>query len=216
MAQPYADLAEVVERHHNSGRTAVGFVHGAGLSRGALASSVAHDAHNIIAIGIVDDDLRRAIARVAEIGGGLVVNTGDITAKCPLPVAGLLSDAPLEDVIAKSNQCNTAAKLLGWRGESPFMTLSFLALSVIPALKITDQGLVDVERAPSCLFTSAEQQRRRGAMRLATSRAWRVPGNQSGGRPSATAIRSARSPLTVFLSARRLLSPVGGLYDRPV
>ena len=151
MAQPYADLAEVVERHHNSGRTAVGFVHGAGLSRGALASSVAHAAHNIIAIGIVDDDLRRAIARVAEIGGGLVVNTGDITAKCPLPVAGLLSDAPLEDVIAKSNQCNTAAKLLGWRGESPFMTLSFLALSVIPALKIPirDSSMSNARRRAS-------------------------------------------------------------------
>jgi adenine deaminase len=144
------DLAKmaVVERHYATGRAAVGFVRGSGLSSGALASSVAHDAHNIVAIGMDDEDLRFAVQRVAEIGGGLVVaDTGRITAECPLPVAGLLSDAPLDEVIAQSDRCNNAAKALGWQGGSPFTTLSFLALSVIPALKITDQGLVDVEQA---------------------------------------------------------------------
>jgi adenine deaminase len=149
VADPDRDLAKVavVERHHASGRTAVGFVRGAGLARGALASSMAHDAHNIVAIGMDDDDLRGAVERVAEIGGGLVViEAGEITAECPLPVAGLLSVAPLAEVIDQSRRCDQEAVRLGWSGASPFLTLSFLALSVIPSLKITDQGLVDVER----------------------------------------------------------------------
>jgi adenine deaminase len=144
-----SDLAKiaVVERHLATGRIGLGFVSGSGLRRGALASSVAHDAHNLVAIGMTDDDLCAAITRLATIGGGIVaVEDGAVLAECPLPVAGLLSDAPLAEVIAASRSCNDAAAALGWRGAAPFLTLAFLALSVIPSLKITDRGLVDVDR----------------------------------------------------------------------
>src|SRR5579884_394978 len=137
----------VVERHLATGRVGLGFVHGSGLERGALASTVAHDAHNIVVVGAADDDMRVAVERVVEIGGGIVaVDGGRVVAECPLPVAGLLSVAPLADVIAQSRACNEAAAALGWSGDTPFLTLSFLGLSVIPSLKITDRGLVDVER----------------------------------------------------------------------
>jgi len=137
----------VVERHLATGRVGVGFVGGSGLQRGALASTVAHDAHNIVVIGASDDDMLAAVERAVELGGGIVaVEEGRVLAECPLPVAGLLSDAPLADVIAQSRACNDAAAALGWQGATPFLTMSFLGLSVIPALKITDRGLVDVER----------------------------------------------------------------------
>jgi adenine deaminase len=149
IADPDRDLAKiaVVERHLATGRVGVGFVCGSGLQRGALASTVAHDAHNLVVLGISDDDMLAAVARAAELGGGIVaVEGGRVLAECPLPVAGLFSDAPLDDVIAQSRGCTDAAVALGWRGATPFLTMSFLALSVIPALKITDRGLVDVER----------------------------------------------------------------------
>jgi adenine deaminase len=149
IADPDRDLAKiaVVERHLATGRVGVGFVCGSGLQRGALASTVAHDAHNLVVLGISDDDMLAAVARAAELGGGIVaVEGGRVLAECPLPVAGLFSDAPLDDVIAQSRGCTDAAAALGWRGATPFLTMSFLALSVIPALKITDRGLVDVER----------------------------------------------------------------------
>jgi adenine deaminase len=137
----------VVERHLATGRIGLGFVSGSGLQRGALASSVAHDAHNIVVVGANDSDLAFAVTRLAEIGGGIVaVDGGRVLAECPLPVAGLLSDAPLDEVIAQSRACNDAAHGLGWSGSTPFLTLSFLGLSVIPSLKITDRGLVDVDR----------------------------------------------------------------------
>ena len=143
------DLAKiaVVERHLATGRIGRGFVSGSGLQRGALASSVAHDAHNIVVVGMSDSDMAFAVQRLAEIGGGIVaVDDGNVLAECPLPIAGLLSDAPLADVIAQSRACNDAAHALGWTGATPFLTLSFLGLSVIPSLKITDRGLVDVDR----------------------------------------------------------------------
>jgi adenine deaminase len=143
------DLAKiaVVERHLATGRVGVGFVRGSGLNRGALASTVAHDAHNIVVLGVSDDDMLAAVARTAELGGGIVaVADGRVLAECPLPVAGLLSVAPLADVIDQSRACNEAAAELGWVGATPFLTMSFLGLSVIPSLKITDRGLVDVER----------------------------------------------------------------------
>jgi adenine deaminase len=143
------DLAKiaVVERHLATGRVGRGFVSGSGLRRGALASSVAHDAHNIVVVGMSDEDMAFAVTRLAEIGGGIVaVDGARILAECPLPIAGLLSDAPLADVIAQSRACNDAAHALGWSGATPFLTLSFLGLSVIPHLKITDRGLVDVDR----------------------------------------------------------------------
>jgi adenine deaminase len=143
------DLAKiaVIERHLGTGRIGRGFVRGSGLRQGALASTVSHDAHNIIVLGMSDDDMARAVERLGEIGGGIVVVAGGaVKAELPLPVAGLLADAPLADVIAKSLACNDAARALGWSGATPFLTLSFLGLSVIPSLKITDRGLVDVDR----------------------------------------------------------------------
>ena len=136
----------VVERHLGTGRIGLGFVSGSGLQRGALASTVAHDAHNIVVLGMNDEDMASAVTRLAEIGGGIVaVSGGAVLAQCPLPVAGLLSDAPLDVVIEQSRACNEAAAALGWQGATPFLTLAFMALSVIPSLKITDQGLVDVD-----------------------------------------------------------------------
>jgi adenine deaminase len=149
VADPERDLAKiaVIERHLATGRVGVGFVRGSGLRRGALASTVAHDAHNLVVLGVSDDDMLAAVAHAVELGGGIVaVEDGRVLAECPLPVAGLFSDAPLDDVIAQSRACNDAAAALGWSGATPFLTMSFLALSVIPALKITDRGLVDVER----------------------------------------------------------------------
>jgi adenine deaminase len=147
--EPSGELAKiaVVERHLGTGRIGRGYVAGSGLERGALASTVAHDAHNIIVVGMNEDDMARAVTRLGELGGGIVVvDGGNVKAELPLPVAGLLADAPLQEVIEKSLACNDAARELGWSGATPFLTLSFLGLSVIPSLKITDRGLVDVDR----------------------------------------------------------------------
>ncbi len=143
------DLAKiaVVERHLATGRVGLGFVSGSGLMRGALASSVAHDAHNVVVVGMDDGAMTLAVQRLVALGGGIVAVDGtEIVAECPLPIAGLLSDAPLADVIGQSRACNDAAHTLGWTGATPFLTLAFLGLSVIPHLKITDRGLVDVDR----------------------------------------------------------------------
>jgi adenine deaminase len=136
----------VVERHLGTGRVGLGFVKGFGLRRGAIASSLAHDAHNIIVVGADDGDMTRAVQRLAETGGGLVViNERGVQAELPLPVAGILSDAPFEEVVELSDACLAAVRELGCEFPAPFQTLSFLALSVIPKLKITDRGLIDVE-----------------------------------------------------------------------
>jgi len=137
----------VVERHHGTGRIGKGFVRGFGLKRGALASTVAHDSHNIVAVGMSDDELCRAINRVREIGGGLVAAEGErIICELPLPIAGLMSDRNAEFVAERTEDLNEAAHSLGCNLKSPFMALSFMALPVIPKLKITDLGLVDVEK----------------------------------------------------------------------
>ena len=149
MADPERDLAKiaVVERHLGTGRLGLGLVRGFGLRSGALASSVAHDAHNIVVVGVDDHDMARAVRRLSEIGGGVVVvEDGGVRAELALPIAGLLSEAPLDDVVAASRGCIDAAAKLGCALESPFQQLAFLALSVIPSLKITDAGLVDVDR----------------------------------------------------------------------
>jgi adenine deaminase len=149
VADAEAGLAKiaVLERHHATGRIGLGFVAASGLERGALASTVAHDAHNLVVIGMTDEEMAFAVRHLAGIGGGIVVVEGErIVAECPLPVAGLLSDAPLADVIAQSAATNAGARELGWTGATPFLTMAFLALSVIPSLKITDRGLVDVDR----------------------------------------------------------------------
>jgi len=137
----------VVERHHGTGRIGRGFVRGFGLRRGALASTVAHDSHNIVAVGMSDDELCRAINRVREIGGGLVVADEErIKCELPLPIAGLMSDRDAEFIAERMKDLNETVHSLGCNLKSPFMTLSFLALPVIPKLKITDLGLVDVEK----------------------------------------------------------------------
>ncbi len=148
VADPARDLAKVavVERHHGTGRIGLGFVRGFGLQRGAFASTVAHDAHNIVVVGVDDGDIARAVQRLAELGGGLVVvESRGVRAELPLPVAGLLSEAPADEVAALSHACVSALAELGCTVESPFQALAFLALSVIPSLKLTDQGLVDVD-----------------------------------------------------------------------
>ena len=148
-SDPGRDLVKlaVAERHLGTGRIGLGLLSGSGLRRGAIASSVAHDAHNLVVAGANDDDMASAMARLAEIGGGIVaVEGGKVLAECPLPVAGLLSDQPLDVVVSESRACNDAAHELGWSGATPFLTLAFLALSVIPSLKLTDRGLVDVDR----------------------------------------------------------------------
>lgn len=149
VADPAADVLKiaVVERHHGSGQVGLGLVRGLGLKRGALASSVAHDSHNIVVTGASDDDMRAAVAAIAELGGGQVaVAGGQVLASCPLPIAGLMSDRPLEEVRAQVAALAGAARALGSTLPDPFMTLSFLALPVIPALKLTDRGLVDVAK----------------------------------------------------------------------
>lgn len=137
----------VVERHRGTGNIGLGMVQGFGLKKGALASSVAHDSHNIICIGCNDLDIFTAVKWVEERKGGMVVvHDGQIKASLSLPVAGLLSDMPFGRVAECWENINREARLLGCTVEEPFMALSFLALPVIPELRITDRGLVDVQR----------------------------------------------------------------------
>jgi adenine deaminase len=135
----------VVERHRATGNIGVGLVKGFGLKKGALASSVAHDCHNIIAVGTDDKDIFAAVKAVKRLHGGLVVTAGGkVLASLALPIAGLLSDEPLEVVVDKLEKLEQIARDLGTTLKSPFSTLSFLALPVIPELRLTDLGLVDV------------------------------------------------------------------------
>jgi len=148
-ADPARDLAKmaVFERHAASGRVGLGFVKGFNLGSGAIASSVAHDAHNLIAAGVRDEDMLIAIDRARTLQGGLVVaNEGRVIAETPLPIAGLVSDRPAEEVAASLERSAAAARTLGCTLAQPFMALAFLSLSVIGKLKLTDQGLIDVEQ----------------------------------------------------------------------
>ena len=149
VADPARDLAKIAvfERHLQTGRVAVGFVRGFGLERGAFGSSVAHDAHNLVVVGSDDRSMVRVAERLRELGGGLVVvDGGRVLAELPLPVAGLLSDRPLAEVLEASREIAAAIRSLGVAFPQPVQMLAFLSLSVIPSLKITDRGLVDVER----------------------------------------------------------------------
>jgi adenine deaminase len=149
VADTARDLAKiaVLERHLGTGRVGLGLVQGFGLRDGALASSFSHDAHNIVVVGMDDESMRAAVERIVELGGGMVVAAdGAVQAELPLPVAGILSDAPFAEVVERGHACVAAARELGCRLDSPFQTLAFLALSVIPSLKVTDHGLVDVNR----------------------------------------------------------------------
>ncbi len=135
----------VIERHTASGNMGKGFVKGFGLKRGALASSVAHDSHNIVVVGVSDDDMMKAVKEIEAMKGGLVaVADGQVLARLPLPVAGLMSEKSAYEVQAELEELLKASKALGCTLEEPFMALSFLALPVIPELKLTDKGLVDV------------------------------------------------------------------------
>jgi adenine deaminase len=121
-------------------------VQGFGLRLGAIATSVAHDSHNIAAVGVSDEEMRAAVLAVEQMGGGLVaVAEGKMLASLPLPVAGLLSEGYMRDVAEGIAECIDAAHSMGCKLEDPFMTLSFLCLPVIPELKLTDKGLVDVK-----------------------------------------------------------------------
>jgi adenine deaminase len=147
VADPQRDLLKiaVVERHHGSGNVGVGLVKGMGLRAGALASTFAHDSHNIVVVGASDAEMLLAVRAVVEMGGGLCAVEGDVVlGRLPLPIAGLMSDAPLETVRAAMAHLLEMAKRLGCPLTNPYMTMAFLALPVIPELKITDMGLVDV------------------------------------------------------------------------
>jgi adenine deaminase len=149
VADPDRGLAKVavIERHRNTGRIGLGFVRGFGLRRGALATSLAHDAHNLVVVGVDDADMATAANRLRETGGGqVVVANGRVLGEVPCPFGGLMSDLSVEEVAARTQRIEKAAEEVGTTLPSPFAAMSFLALSVIPELKLTDRGLVDVDR----------------------------------------------------------------------
>ena len=149
----YADLKQdilkiaVVERHHASGNIGVGFVQGFGLKKGAIGSSVAHDSHNLVVVGTNDEDMREVIRSLQSLGGGMVaVSEGKMLSFVPLPVAGLMANVSVRQVHEQMQCLLRSAKALGCKLPDPFMILSFLSLPVIPELKLTDKGLVDVNQ----------------------------------------------------------------------
>jgi adenine deaminase len=149
VADPARDILKiaVIERHQATGNVGLGFVRGLNLKSGAIGSSVAHDSHNIIVAGTNDDDLMTAARAIVAMQGGLVaVENGEVLARVPLPIAGLMSDQPIERVRAQMDALSEVTHDLGCDLHAPFMALSFLALPVIPELKITDRGLVDVNK----------------------------------------------------------------------
>lgn len=149
VADPARDILKmaVIERHHATGNVGLGFVRGFKLKSGAIGSSVGHDSHNILVVGTNDDDMLSAARAIASMQGGfVVVDKGAVLGRVPLPIAGLMSDEPIERVRAELDHLNAATRKLGCDLDTPFMALSFLALPVIPDLKLTDKGLVDVRK----------------------------------------------------------------------
>jgi adenine deaminase len=147
-ADPTRDLLKVcvLERHGRNGNVGRGFVKGFGLERGALASSVGHDSHNICVVGANDEDMALAVNRLIGLGGGFVAaRDGQVTAEPALPIAGLMSGASAEVVRPAVATLRAAVRAMGCPLAGPLLQLSFLPLPVIPHLKITDRGLVDVE-----------------------------------------------------------------------
>jgi adenine deaminase len=137
----------VVERHRATGKIGIGLVEGFGLKRGAIGSTVAHDSHNLVIVGTNDQDILTIIDGIESIGGGMaVVSDGKILASLPLPIAGLMCETSVQEVNQQLEKLNAAAKKLGCKVSDPFMILSFLSLPVIPELKLTDKGLVDVNQ----------------------------------------------------------------------
>ncbi len=149
VSDPQRDLLRlfVLERHRASGNIGKGIVKGFGLKRGAIATSIGHDSHNIIAIGVADRDIMKAVIHINKMGGGIaVVDDGTVLEALELPIAGLMSNQPLEFVSTRTKDLIQTIHTLGVPLEDPLMTLSFLALPVIPSLKLTDRGLVDVSQ----------------------------------------------------------------------
>jgi adenine deaminase len=137
----------VVERHRATGNVGVGFVRGFKLKRGAIGSTVAHDAHNVVVAGTNDADILFAIQQLQHMQGGqIAVAGGKVKAELPLPIAGLVTAEPLAKAMKLIDDLNAAAHALGCDLDAPFMTLSFLSLSPIPSLKLTDQGLIDATK----------------------------------------------------------------------
>ncbi len=150
----------VIERHRASGNIGRGFVRGFNLKSGAIASTVAHDSHNMVIIGTNDEDMYRAAVRLIKLQGGkVVVNNGEILAELPLPIAGLISDKDYEYVIKHCDELNSAAASLGCMLNDPFMAMGFLSLPVIPEIKITDKGVFDTGKFDFIdIFASSENQ----------------------------------------------------------
>ncbi len=149
VADPHRDLVKmaVIERHRGTGNVGTGFVKGLGLARGAIAGTVAHDHHNLVVLGCDDESMRTAVEAVAESGGGqAAAEKHRVLARVPLPIAGLMSPRPASAVGEDVRALKRAAKSLGSPAPDPFTTMSFLALEVVPSLKLTDLGLVDVEK----------------------------------------------------------------------
>jgi adenine deaminase len=149
VADPSRDILKiaVVERHKASGNIGKGFIKGFGLKRGALAGTVAHDHHNLVVIGADDESMRLAVHAVNDMGGGVVViDDGEVVAHLALPVAGLMSEEPIDSVRRDYDALIAAAQNMGSSMPDPLMAMSFMGLEVIPKLKLTDVGLVDVEQ----------------------------------------------------------------------
>jgi adenine deaminase len=156
VADPDRDILKiaVIERHLATGNVGLGFVKGFGLQKGAIASTVAHDHHNIVVAGADDESMFNAVQAIAATRGGMAAAYDDtVLAQLPLPIAGLMSDQPIETVRRQMDEILAAAAQLGSPLHDPYMALSFLALPVIPSLKLTDHGLIDVESfQPVSLF----------------------------------------------------------------
>lgn len=149
VSDPARDILKmaVIERHRGAGNIGLGFVRGFGLKRGAIASTVGHDAHNLAIVGTNDADMLASARALSQAGGGqCAVDSGKVLALLPLPIAGLMSDQPAETLIAQQHALHEATKSLGCPHADPFMPLSFMPLPVIPKLKLSDKGLVDVEK----------------------------------------------------------------------
>lgn len=147
VSDPENDIIKVlvIERHHGSDKIGKAFVKGLGMKRGAIASSVSHDSHNIVVAGTNDEDMLEAVIEICRMKGGLVaVEGGKARATVPLPVAGLMSEEPMEKVRDDLERLDEAAKSLGITIDEPFMTISFITLAVVPDLKLTDLGLFNV------------------------------------------------------------------------
>jgi adenine deaminase len=149
----YPDIREdilkiaVVERHKATGNIGIGFVNGFGLKKGAIGSSVAHDSHNLVIVGTNDHDILKAVKAIQAMRGGLIaVSDGKVLSSLPLPIAGLMAESTVPQVYLQLEDLRRAARKLGCKIPDPFMALSFLSLPVIPELKITDKGLVDVNQ----------------------------------------------------------------------